>query len=79
MIAFISLRDGSHTSDSLSNFDLALVIAICLENHPFHSDFPILWSSVFDIRPSNWLSFFIFCRYVSLFISDFLNLGSVSL
>jgi hypothetical protein len=30
--------------DPLPNLDLTLVSGICLENHPFHLDFPVLSS-----------------------------------
>ena len=45
MTVYISL--GLIGLVSLPDLDLTLVNGICLENHPFHLDFPILWSTGF--------------------------------
>jgi hypothetical protein len=45
MIASICL--GVRGLFSLSALDLTLIYGICLEIHPFHLDFPVLWSTGF--------------------------------
>jgi hypothetical protein len=63
--------------DGLSDPDYTLVTGICLVNHPFHQEFPVLLSIGFCSRTGKVLNFFGFC-YVSIFISDFVNLYTVS-
>jgi len=64
------LLDCSH---GLCDSDLTLVPGICLENCSFHPDF-----SSFVVVGYNFLSILSFCCYVSLFISKFVNLDTVS-
>jgi hypothetical protein len=66
----ISISLGDIGLFSLSDADLTLAPDMCLENCPFHADFPILLSIGF---------FLSFCCYISLFISDFVNLDTVFL
>ena len=62
---------------SLPDLDLSLVSGICLESHPFPLDFPVLWSTAFEVRP-NVFNFLSFSCYVSYFMSDFIDSDTVS-
>ena len=73
MTAFISLG----VMGLLMWSDLTLVPGKCQENCPFHPGFPVLLTIGFYSRMI-FLDFFGFCCYVSLFISDFVNLDTVS-
>jgi hypothetical protein len=64
--------------DGLSDPELTLVPGICLENCPFHQGFPVLLSIGFVVGSDDFLNFLGFCGYVSLFISDFVNLDTIS-
>jgi hypothetical protein len=64
--------------DGLSDPDLILILGICLENCPFHPDFPVLLIIGFVVGPDDFFNFLSFCYYISLFISDFVDLDTVS-
>ena len=66
--------------DCLPCPSLTLVSGICQGIHPFSSDFPALLSIGFDVVGSDdFLNFLSFSCYVSTFISDFVNLDTLSL
>jgi hypothetical protein len=51
----------------LSGPDLTLVFGICLENCPFHPDFPV----VLSIGSDDFLNFLSFCCDISHSVSEF--------
>jgi hypothetical protein len=59
--------------------DLTLICGICLENHLFHLDFPVLLNIVFVVKADFFFNFLGFCYYVFIFIIDFVNLNTVSM
>ena len=65
--------------NSLPYLCLTLVIGICLENNLFHLTFQYCVVQGFKVRPNGYLNFLLVCCYVSIFISNFVNLFTVSL
>ena len=66
--------------NTLPNLDLTLISGIYLESHPFQLDFfQFYGEQALQIRPKDSLNFFSVCCFVSLLISDFVNVDTVSL
>jgi len=62
----------------LPDLDLTLVSGICIESPLFHLAFQFCGVQAFVVKLNGFMNFLNFSYYISLSVSDFVNLDTVS-